>query len=281
MKIGFIGAGKVGLSLAYYFKYNKLDVTGFYVGSHSDNTNADFKIFKELDLLVYNSDIIFITVTDNNIKNVWSRLLDYNIKNKIICHCSGSLSSEIFINADKYGSFVCSVHPILPFETFNVSVSNISKAFFTIEGSDKALEKISEILNKCGNSYSVIDSKNKTKYHIAACFASNFVIALIKKATDFLEECGFEKENALSALIPLIISNVKNIENKGVYNSLTGPVERNDTDTIKNHINVLVEKDKKLYLMLTEILVDIAKEKNKDRDYSAMEGYYEKYNSNF
>ncbi len=246
-------------------------ISGFYIGFHSDNTKAKFKVFNDLQDLINNSDVIFLTVTDGAIAKVWSRLENYNIKDKIICHCSGSLSSEVFINADKYNAHVCSVHPILAFETYNVSISKISKAYFTIEGNYNAVKAISNILDNCNNKYFIIDSKYKIKYHLAACFASNFVISICKKAVNLMNECGFSNEDALRALMPLIVMNCNNISEKGIDESLTGPVERNDYLTVLNHLNVLDNNDKKLYSMLTKILVDIAKQKYNDRDYSAME----------
>ncbi len=271
IKAGFIGAGKVGVSMAKYFKYMSIDISGFYIGSHSNNAKADFKIFNNLQNFIDNSDIIFLTVTDRAIADVWSRLEDYNINNKTICHCSGSLSSEIFINADKYNAYCCSIHPILPFETYNVSISEISKAYFTIEGNEKAVENISSLLEICGNPYYIIESKNKAKYHCAACFASNFVVALCHKAAELMSECGFDNETALKALTPLILSNVQNICSKGTSAALTGPVERNDIQTIEKHIDILNNKDKLLYKELAAILADIAGKKHKDRDYNKME----------
>lgn len=257
--------------MAKYFKYRSIDISGFYIGSHSNNTKADFKIFGDLQNLINKSDIIFLTVTDRAISGVWSRLENMNIKNKTICHCSGSLSSEIFINADKYNAYCCSLHPILPFETPDVSISEISKAYFTIEGNEKAVQNISKLLEICKNPYYIIESKDKAKYHCAACFASNFVVAVCEKAARIMSECGFEYDEALKAMTPLILSNVNNICNKGTLGALTGPVERNDTETVKKHLDVLSDKDKALYKDLTKILANIAEEKHRDRDYTKME----------
>lgn len=271
IKAGFIGAGKVGLSMARYFKYKSIDVSGFYIGSHSDNTKAEFIVFDDLQYFIDKSDIIFLTVTDRAISQIWSRLEKMNIQNKIICHCSGSLSSEIFINADKLKAFCCSLHPILPFETDNVSLSQISKAYFTIEGNKTAVENISSLLDICKNPYYIIDSKNKAKYHCAACFASNFVVAVCQKAAELMSQCGFEYSEAIGALTPLILSNVNNICQKGALSALTGPVERNDTATVKLHMEVLNSEDRALYKELSRILVDIGAKKHGDRDYTKME----------
>ena len=100
--IGFIGAGKCGMSLAYYFRSKGVNVIGF--SSRSNNTE-DFELYSR-EKLINNSDIIFITTNDDNIQTVWNKIKDMNLKEKIICHCSGSVSSEIFKGADSEN--VCS-----------------------------------------------------------------------------------------------------------------------------------------------------------------------------
>ena len=126
--IGFIGAGKCGMSLAYYFRSKGVNVIGF--SSRSNNTE-DFELYSR-EKLINNSDIIFITTNDDNIQTVWNKIKDMNLKEKIICHCSGSVSSEIFKGADSEN--VCSVHPMLAFNSKHTSLNAISNAFFTVEG---------------------------------------------------------------------------------------------------------------------------------------------------
>jgi predicted short-subunit dehydrogenase-like oxidoreductase (DUF2520 family) len=270
IKAGFIGAGKVGCSMAEYFRYRSIEVSGFYIGTHTDNTMARFKIFGSLKELINESDVIFLTVTDRAIAEVWSGLTNYDIKGKVICHCSGSLSSELFINADKYGACVASIHPILAFEGTSTQIQDISKAYFTIEGGEVAVKALSRLVELCKNPYCIIDGKNKIKYHCAACFASNFVVALCDKAVQLMSECGFEREAALAALTPLITANVKNVCEKGTEGALTGPIERGDQATVKAHLTVLNDKDKALYAALANTLTEVAQRKHKDRDYSGI-----------
>ena len=67
--IGFIGAGKCGMSLAYYFRSKGVNVIGF--SSRSNNTE-DFELYSR-EKLINNSDIIFITTNDDNIQTIISK----------------------------------------------------------------------------------------------------------------------------------------------------------------------------------------------------------------
>ena len=109
------------------------------------------------------------------------------------------------------------------------------------------------------------------KYHCAAAICSNQVIALIQESLDLLSECGFDEESALSALAPIITGNVAHIVKDGTAGSLTGPVERGDTDTVKKHLNCLNEEDRLLYRLLSRKLLSVGKKKNPQRDYSRLE----------
>ena len=82
---------------------------------------------------------------------------------------------------------------------------------------------------------------------------------------------GFSEKEAINALYPLMLNNIKNVGKKGIRESLTGPIERGDSETIIRHMNCLNQEDKELYKLLSKKLVNIAKEKNKDRNYSNLE----------
>ncbi|HDE0745970.1 TPA: DUF2520 domain-containing protein, partial [Enterococcus faecium] len=75
------------------------------------------------------------------------------------------------------------------------------------------------------------------------------------------------------ALYPLIEFNIRNIKEKGIIESLTGPVERCDISTIKGHCEVLSDEDRALYMLLSKNVLEIAMLKNINRDYSELEKY--------
>ena len=57
---------------------------------------------------------------------------------------------------------------------------------------------------------------------------------------------------------------------RGAKNALTGPVERNDLQTVKKHVESLKGEDRQIYILLAKRLVNLAKAKNEDRDYSEL-----------
>ena len=277
IKFGFIGAGKVGFSLGKYLKENNINISGYYSKSqHSAKEAAIFtntQQYNNLEDLIKNSDAIFITTPDNQIADVWNEIKKLPIKEKLICHCSGSISSEVFSNINNHGAYGYSIHPMFAISDKYNSYKDLSKAFITIEGHKKYIEYFKVLFSSFDNSVAIINKDNKTLYHAAAVTVSNLVLGLINNGINYLEQCGFTKETAINALYPLIEFNLKNIKENGIINSLTGPIERGDLSTVINHLNVLNEEDKDLYKLLSKNVLKIAKIKNSDRDYKNLEEY--------
>ncbi|MBS6183486.1 MAG: DUF2520 domain-containing protein [Clostridium celatum] len=277
MKFGFIGAGKVGFSLGKYLKENNIDISGYYSKlQHSSKEAAIFtntRQYNNLEDLIKNSDTIFITTPDNQIADVWNEIKMLPIKEKLICHCSGSISSEVFSNINNHGAYGYSIHPMFAISDKYNSYKNLSQAFITIEGHEKHIEYLKSLFLYLGNDVAIINKENKVLYHAASVTVSNLVLGLINNGVKYLEVCGFTKEVAIKALYPLTEYNLINIKEKGVVNSLTGPIERGDLSTVTNHLNVIPEEDKELYRLLSKNILKIAKVKNLDRDYKNLEEY--------
>lgn len=275
MKFGFIGAGKVGFSLGKYLTVKGQTVTGYYSEFNEDAIEAaqftDSRSYESMEQLLQDSDVLFLTVPDGMIGNLWNQLRTYQFKDKIVCHTSGALSSEIFEGIAEHESFGYSIHPLFAVSDKYTSYKDLPDSFFTIEGAQKHLETMKNLLESMGNSVCVISKENKIKYHAAAAVASNLVVGILNMAETMMQECGFEKEQATQALAPIIRGNVENILRQGSVQALTGPIERNDVSTVKKHLSVLTGQYQEIYKAVSGNVVNIAKEKYPDRDYSEME----------
>ena len=273
--IGFIGAGRVGFTLGRYFVENGLNVSGYYSRTYEHAVSAsqftDSKSYKTIDELIAASSIIFITVNDSQIQTVWELCKKSDLTNKILCHCSGAMTASVFSGIEQTKAYGYSVHLLFSFNDKYNSYKEISKAFFTVEGDENHIDYVTDIIKKTGNEYVVIDGTNKDKYHGAAVFVSNLVIGLFHSGKKLLMDCGFCDEQAQKALIPLFINNAANLSCVGESSALTGPVDRNDLDTVKKNINCLDDNYKDIYVKLSRQLVEIAKNKYRDADYSQME----------
>lgn len=286
MKIGFIGAGKVGFSVGRYLKYNGINVTGYF--SRSENSSLEASLFtntnqyKSLEKLVEESDTIIISTSDDEILDVWKKIKNLSIKNKFICNLSGSLSSNIFSNISHNGAYGYSIHPIFPISDKYNSYQNLKKAFVTIEGNKEHINKVNAFIQSLGNKTKILEKEDKVRYHLSSVISSNLIIGLISISVNYLKEYGFSEKEAIDALYPLIKENIESIKSKGLINSLTGPLVRGDIKTIKRHLSNIKEEDKDIYISLSNNILKLALEKN-DRNYEEIKevlgGLYEEHSS--
>lgn len=262
MRIGIIGCGRVGTSFGKMLS-EKYEVVFFSEKMHDALYAADkakSMIAMDCAVLVGGSDVIFITVPDQKIEAVWNEIKDY-AKDKIVCHMSGALTAdEVF----KGGEKTASLHPVMAVSSPHCG-KEMADAVYTVEGS--AAEEVKEIFDFLD--IRDVDSDKKTLYHASCVFASNLVQAVMKIGKDSLTECGFEEDEALGALKKLAEGNVRNIFSKGLERSLTGPVDRNDVETVKKHLEVLSGDEKEIYRLLSKKLLEIAEEKH-DADYTQL-----------
>lgn len=308
MKAGFIGAGKVGFSLGKYLKEGGVTVTGYYSRSDSSAREAavftDTEYYGNLTDIVRDSDTLFVTVPDGVIGNLWEEMRNLPIKDKNICHCSGSISSTVFFDAEEKGAFAYSVHPLYAISDKGKSYKGLKDACFAVEGtgdsyecrdcsadkefaltgnSEKAREHfqlIKTTFEKLGNKVIFVPRDKKDLYHCAAAIVSNHIAALADIGAEMLTLCGFNRNDAQQALSSLIEGNAKKVADLGPQEALTGPVERGDVITVKKHLKALKALDKEqeeIYRLLSERLVKIAERKHPERDYGLMKECLKNY----
>lgn len=272
MRIAFIGAGKAGISLGAYFYSRGLKISGYLSRSADSSLSAaeltSSTAFLDLPDLVASSQMIFISTPDAAIEKTWKRLVKCNINGKFICHISGSLSSGVFVGIEEIGAYGYSVHPMFAFSSRDGNFEGLDKAFFTIEGSKDKLDEVRDIFRCLGNRTFIIDKSQKHLYHASNVMVSNLVTALLSIGAESFERCGVPEGDALQALMPLIKKNIDNIAKKGFTDSLTGPAERNDIETIMKHMNVLEKDERMIYSLLTKRLAMLSKMKHPERDQS-------------
>ena len=286
MRIGFIGAGKVGFTFGRYIAEKRelvrektdgalcLEVGGYFSASRqSAELAAEFTetcVYDSLEQLCEYSEIIFLTVPDGQIGEVWKSIKDLDIRGRIICHASGAMTSDIFSGITEAGAFGYSIHPMYAISSTTKSYREMQKCFFTVEGAEEWGNKLCRFIRLLGNDCVLLSTENKTKYHAAAVFASNLVNGLYGSAVSLLEDCGFEEKQAEQALVPLFMGNASHIAEDGPVAGLTGPIERNDTTTVKKHLNVLDANEKHIYISVSGAVLALAEQKYPNRDYSEM-----------
>lgn len=243
MKIGFIGAGKVCTALSHYFK-REHNISGIYSRSakKADKLAKELECsaFTTLEDVVSDSELIFISTGDDQISEVATFIaaLDADVSGKSFAHLSGSLSSSLLSSLKDKGSVIFSLHPLQAFSDPKTALECLPCSIFTVEGSTGYHEVIDELLYPYPNETVHISADDKCRYHIAAVMLSNYLVSLYGISEYLLDSIGIDNNRAKQILLPLLDSTAANIKEKG-FAALTGPLQRSDIFTIRNHLKDL------------------------------------------
>ena len=246
LNIGFIGAGTTGTALA-----SRLDQQGFIINAVNSRTLASAerlanrvekcKVFPTAQDVADKSQLVFITTPDDVISSI-ANSVKWHDKQYIV-HCSGVHSVDIMASAQKYGTQTGCFHPLQTFADIEQAFNNIPGSTFALEASEPLLTILKEMAISLTGDWVILKPGDKALYHTAAVFACNYLVTLVKLATDLWNDFGIPKEQAIKALLPLLRGTLQNIQNIGLPNCLTGPIARGDLGTISKHLSTLATEN--------------------------------------
>ncbi len=267
MKVGIIGAGKVGISIGFM-----MEKSGIAVHAVSDVLDASLDTARaylaegvsytknNIDV-VSACDVIAITTQDRIIKDVVKEIDAGmgSLDGKVFFHTSGADPSSILKPLDEKGALLGSLHPLQTFPDIDSAISVLPDTYIFIEGDKGALETLASIGEKVGCRVQMIGSNDKVLYHLSAVFVCNLLCALYYAGEKIMDSINID----LGPFLPIIRATLKNIENKGPLMSLTGPVIRGDLKTVEAHLMAMGDREeyKGVYKTLSGIAVKMAVER--------------------
>ena len=242
VKLGFIGAGTVGTALAVL-----LSGKGYPVVAVSSRHRASAeKLAREVrGCRAYDgnqdvadvAELVFITTPDGAIGEVASQVNWHRGQSAV--HCSGADSTDILEPARKAGAMVGSIHPLQTLAGVKQAIANIPGSTFSVEADEPLLSTLKDMATALDGRWIELKASDKVAYHAAAVIACNYLVTLVKLATDLWQTFSVPPEPATQALLPLIQGTLNNIGTIGIPQCLTGPIARGDTGTVKKHLDAL------------------------------------------
>ncbi|MCI2425289.1 DUF2520 domain-containing protein [Candidatus Acetothermia bacterium] len=281
IKLGFIGAGRVGTALATTLATRGYRITAVASRSHTSAARLagminGCHICTTLQQVAENADVIFITTPDDSIATVAASIAWQ--PHHWVIHCSGTHSLAVLAAAREKGAMVGSLHPLQSFADVAQAQANLPGSFFAIEAEGILFAFLKAIVSTLDGTSIVLQGRDKVLYHIAAVFACNYVVTLIKLAVDLWQSFAepVEPTQAMAALTPLLNGMINNINTLGLPHALTGPISRGDKETISKHLRALEEHAPtlvELYKELGRQTIPIALAKGKLDNITAMKLY--------
>jgi len=267
MKIGIIGAGKVGISLGYVLRGNGADVTVIAdrlpsaLETARGFLGADMVYTADVMEVVGSCNVVAIATQDREIAGIARDIFEAagDLTGKLFFHTSGVDPSSILSPLDEKGARLGSLHPLQTFPDIESAIEVLPDTSIFIEGDEKALAALRVIAGNLGATVHTIEAKDKVLYHLAAVYVCNLVSALMYSGTGIMDRIDV----GLEPFFPIIRATMKNIEAKGPLAALTGPVVRGDDKTIRSHLAAMegMPLHREIYLALSKMALRMAGER--------------------
>ncbi|MFA5368168.1 MAG: DUF2520 domain-containing protein [Dehalococcoidia bacterium] len=269
LNIGFIGTGTAGTALAV-----SLHTAGYSIVAASDVNLSSTQRFATMvpdcrtcqnnQDVVDSADLIFITTPDDIIAPIAASLKWHS--GQSVVHCSGAASLDILAPAREDGAITGAMHPLQTFAGVSQAIENIPGSTFAIEAVEPLFTTLRDMAVAMGGTCIKLNPGDKVLYHAAAVLSCNYLVTLVKLATELYKSFGIEPQQATQALMPLLQGTLNNIGSVGIPDCLTGPIARGDTGTIRKHIDAMEQSTPQAldaYLEMGLQTIPIALEKGK------------------
>lgn len=176
-------------------------------------------------------------------------------------HLSGALASDVLAPLAAVGAAVGSIHPLQSFAGAGAAERLATTAIF-VEGDP--IERFEAIARDLSDRVHRLPRGGKILYHAGAAAASNLFAAMVDLGVRLFGAAGIAREDALSALLPLVEGTVANLKTVGLPAALTGPVARGDVEIVRLHLERMAESCPELaavYAAASRHAATVAREK--------------------
>lgn len=246
IRVVILGGGKVANHLAKAFLQakNKIQLVQIYARNCKQIEHLKpYTLITNSINNIQNADIYIIAVSDNAISEI-SRQIKTS---ELVVHTSGSVTLDSLKNKGNKGVF----YPLQSFSTDkNVNFDEIP---FCLEAeTPEDLKLLNKLASFIGKKIYNITSEQRRYLHVAAVFVNNFVNHLYKIGNDICNTYDVPFE----VLHPLIKETASKLESLTPNDAQTGPAVRKDNKTIKNHLDLLTEKQQNIYKLLTDSIIN-------------------------
>jgi predicted short-subunit dehydrogenase-like oxidoreductase (DUF2520 family) len=260
--VGIVGAGRAGLGLGL-----ALARAGYTVQVHN-RAAPRLPVPPGLSLSegrlpdsLARAGVILLAVPDDAIRQV-AAALAAGVEmgaSQVVLHLSGVHGREVLEPLSPTGAALGSLHPLQSLSDPASAPERLRGALAAVEGDARAVAAATALARDVGLEPVAVQPGAKARYHAAAVFASNFVVALAAVAEGLFRQAGLTEEAARKAVGALLGGTAANVRAAGPAGALTGPVARGDVETVRRHLAALAEPQARLYRLLARAALELAR----------------------
>lgn len=246
-RVGFIGAGRLGQTLAAAWAQagrptavvtSRSRSSAEALAQRLSHSQRAPAVADSPQAVVDASDTVFITVPDDQIGLVASSLRWRT--GQVAVHCSGATELTALAHAQAAGAHVAGFHPLHTFGDVDTALAGLPGCSVAIEAAEPAVHAaLEERAVMLGAHPFTLPPGCRALYHASAHYAGSLVVSLMDEAVRHWGRFGVAPQQALSALLPLLGSTLRAIESRGLGPGMAGVVARGDAGSLRRHLQAL------------------------------------------
>jgi predicted short-subunit dehydrogenase-like oxidoreductase (DUF2520 family) len=265
MRVAVIGAGRVGTGVAVLLQRAGHRIEAVSGRGPTRDRAARYLPgvpVREAGEAAASADLVVLGVPDDLITPTSARLAELGAlgPGRWVAHLSGSLGLGALDDARDAGAGRLAIHPLQTFPDVVSAIDGIPDCVIAITADDEAgygvAERVADDL--LGLPFR-LDDDLRPRYHAAAVFASNYLIAVSSLAADLFAAAGVP--DPVRAMQPMQRSTLDNVARLGPGAALTGPAMRGDAGTIERNLRAVAEVTPAAvpaYVTLARVALDLA-----------------------
>ena len=228
MRLGIIGAGRVGASFVLAFPS---DVEGILCSTEEHTRQMARRLhaaaYTDGAELARHCDVLLLTVRDDALAPVSRELAasltgDALPPQTCIFHCSGAMDLSPLEPLSRLGYPVGSLHPLQSFA--EPSADRLKGIYMAVDGDERAKAVAADLVRTLGSTPFFVPPEDRMLYQLISRWTGS-------------------AGAASQALRPLVEGTMDNVRQRPLWQTaLTGPVSRGDAGTVAKHLAVMPEK---------------------------------------
>ncbi len=266
LRIGFVGAGRLGRALAW-----SLAGRGLAVAAAASHRRASAEALAariegcralEAQAVVDTCDLVFVTTPDAAIAATVAGLRWRD--GVAVVHCSGVTEVAALDAAKAQGALTGGFHPMQTFGDPEAAARSLPGCTITVEAPEPLDALLVALAERLQCRVNRLPPGMRARYHAAAGYTSQFVNVLFAEAARLWAGWGASEAQAVEALLPLARGTLAAIGAAGIARAMPGPVSRGDLGSIEKHLAALApmgEDTLALYRALCRATVPLALER--------------------
>jgi len=252
-----VGAGRCGLQLAWTLHRKRCPFAGVVARSAASRTRAlrvlPAESVRSWDEPFPQGVCVLLAVRDREIPETAAALRQAWAAFPVVLHASGALGPEVLAPLRELGAAVGVFHPLLPFPHPVTPRVRLSGACATLSGDPRAVAAGDALARALGMHPVACPTLDWPLYHAAANLAGPLLYALLLASRKELQRAGFPPQEAKSAVRALAAAILQQASHAEAWELLTGPIPRQDWQTIAAHLAALSPPLQAVYRALARL----------------------------